>query len=282
MGRGVIIEIRTALGPVPEIAGDPVELREVLTNLILNAVDAMPKGGLLSVTSATVGKEVHLTVTDSGVGMSAAVRRRIFDPFFTTKGPQGTGLGLAMTYGIIARHGGRIEVESEEGHGSTFRLIFPGTRALAIPPEPQGEPLVAPAALACLVVDDEVSVGTLLGDVFESGGHRAVVCLDGADAIARFRAERFDVVFTDLAMPGVSGWQVARAVKAIAPDVPVFIVTGFGVELSPEECRANGVDAVLTKPLSIQELLDTVARVARAVAARHPSSERRMPWPTST
>jgi signal transduction histidine kinase/CheY-like chemotaxis protein len=281
-GRGVIIEIRTALGLVPEIAGDPVELREVLTNLILNAVDAMPKGGLLSVTSATVGKEVHLTVTDSGVGMSAAVRRRIFDPFFTTKGPQGTGLGLAMTYGIIGRHGGRIEVESEEGHGSTFRLIFPGTRALAIPPEPQGEPLVAPAALACLVVDDEVSVGTLLGDVFESGGHRAVVCLDGADAIARFRAERFDVVFTDLAMPGVSGWQVARAVKAIAPDVPVFIVTGFGVELSPEECRANGVDAVLTKPLSIQELLDTVARVARAVAARHPSSKRRMSWPTRT
>jgi GAF domain-containing protein/CheY-like chemotaxis protein len=276
-GRGVIIEIRTALGPVPEIAGDPVELREVLTNLILNAVDAMPKGGLLSVASVAVGTEVHLTVTDSGIGMSDAVRRRIFDPFFTTKGPQGTGLGLAMTYGIIARHGGRIEVESEEGHGSTFRLVFPGTRALAVPPEPQGEPLVAPTALACLVVDDEVSVGTLLGDVFESGGHRAVVCVDGADAIARFRAERFDVVFTDLAMPGVSGWQVARAVKAIAPDVPVFIVTGFGVELSPEECRAHGVDAVLTKPLSIQELLDTVARVARAVAARHPSSERRTP-----
>ncbi len=279
--RGVSIEIRTALAPVPAIAGDPVELREALTNLILNAVDAMPTGGLLSVTSAAVGSEVHLTVTDSGVGMSAAVRRRIFDPFFTTKGPQGTGLGLAMTYGIIARHGGRIEVQSEEGQGSTFRLVFPPTPLVSVPPEPRGEPLAAPTALACLVVDDEVSVGTLLGDVFESGGHRAVVCVDGADAIARFRAERFDVVFTDLAMPGVSGWQVARAVKAIEPDVPVFIVTGFGVELSPEECRASGVDAVLTKPLSIQELLDTVARVARAVTARRPS-ERRMQWPTNT
>ena len=281
-GPGVAIEIRTALGPVPEIAGDPVELREALTNIILNAVDAMPKGGLLRVTSAAADDAVHLTVSDSGVGMSPAVRRRIFDPFFTTKGPQGTGLGLAMTYGIVARHGGRIEVESEEGQGSTFRLAFPRTRAVDVALEPRGEPLVAPTALACLVVDDEVSVGTLLGDVFESGGHRAVVCIDGADAIARFRAERFDVVFTDLAMPGLSGWQVARAVKAIAPEVPVFIVTGFGVELSPEECRTNGVDAVLTKPLSIQELLDTVARVSRVVAARRPSSERRMQWPSST
>lgn len=275
-GRGVSIEIRTVLGSVPEIAGDPVELREALTNIILNAVDAMPKGGLLTLTSAAVGSEVQLTVTDSGMGMSAAVRPSIFDPFFTTKGPQGTGLGLSMTYGIISRHGGRIEVESEEGHGSTFRLAFPRRRAVAVPSESRGEPLVAPAALSCLVVDDEVSVGTLLGDVFESGGHRAVVCVEGADAIARFRAERFDVVFTDLAMPGLSGWQVARAIKAIEPDVPVFIVTGFGVELSPEECRAHGVDAVLTKPLSVQELLDTVARVARAVAARRPSHERRM------
>jgi GAF domain-containing protein/CheY-like chemotaxis protein len=259
--RGVTIEIQASLEPA-EVAGDPAELREALTNIILNAVDAMPGGGVLSVRTASAGRDVCLTVTDSGVGMSAEVRRRIFDPFFTTKGPQGTGLGLAMTYGIVARHGGRIEVESEEGRGTAFRLTFPRGPGQGYAPEPPGPPLRAPVSLSCLVVDDEAPVGILLGDVLEAGGHRAVVCTDGADAVARFRRERFDVVFTDLAMPGLSGWEVARAVKAIAPEVPVFIVTGFGAELSREECRAHGVEAVLAKPLSIQAVLDTAARVA--------------------
>jgi signal transduction histidine kinase/CheY-like chemotaxis protein len=280
--RGVTIEICTALNPVPEIAGDPAELREALTNIILNAVDAMPDGGVLSVSTALAGSDVQLAVTDSGVGMSAAVRRRIFDPFFTTKGPQGTGLGLSMTYGIIARHGGRIEVESEEGRGTTFRLAFPQSPATGLTPERPGAPLLAAASLSCLVVDDEASVGILLGDVLESGGHRVVVCVDGAEAVSRFRTERFDVVFTDLAMPGLSGWQVARAIKTIAPDVPVFIVTGFGVELSPEECRAHGVDAVLAKPLSIQTILDTAAQVAAAGGGHHTVDQGRMQWPTST
>jgi GAF domain-containing protein/CheY-like chemotaxis protein len=274
--RGVTIETRAALEPA-EVAGDPAELREALTNIILNAVDAMPEGGVLGVRTAAAGSDVRLTVTDSGVGMSAAIRRRIFDPFFTTKGPQGTGLGLSMTYGIVARHGGRIEVESEEGRGTTFRLTFPRGPGQGHAAEPSGPPLRAPASLSCLVVDDEASVGILLGDVLEAGGHRAVVCVDGADAVSRFQREKFDVVYTDLAMPGLSGWEVARAVKAIAPDVPVFIVTGFGAELSPEECRANGVEAVLAKPLSIQAVLDTAARVAGAAAGQRTAEQGRTP-----
>ncbi len=278
--RDVTIEVRTALATVPEVVGDPAELREALTNIILNAVDAMPQGGVLTVATWATAQDVCLTVADTGVGMTPAVRRRIIDTFFTTKGPQGTGLGLAMTYGIIVRHGARIEVDSQEGRGSTFRFIFsPATASPSAVSPPEELPADTPA-LTCLVVDDEETVGTLLGDILESGGHRAVVCVDGADAVARFRSERYDAVFTDLAMPGLSGWQVARAVKAIEPDVPVFIVTGFGVELSREESRANGVDAVLVKPLSIQEVLDAAARVARAM--RRPSSERRVGWPTST
>lgn len=260
--RGVEVEARLLLEPLPEIAGDPVELREAMTNLILNAVDAMPAGGVLTLASSIVGDHIQVCVVDTGVGMPAAVRARIFDPFFTTKGPQGTGLGLAMTYGIISRHAGRIEVESEEGRGSTFRLLFP--RAAAVEPSPP-----APAAegtrttgLHCLVVDDEEAVGALLGDVLDAGGHTAVVCTDGEEAVQRFQAGHFDVVFTDLAMPGMSGWQVAQAIKASAPDVPVFLITGFGVELSPEECRSNGVDAVLPKPLSIEEVLSAAARAA--------------------
>jgi signal transduction histidine kinase/ActR/RegA family two-component response regulator len=273
--RDVIIDVRTSFPVIPEVVGDPVELREALTNIILNAIDAMPGGGVLTVATSATEREVHLTVTDTGVGMTPAVRRRIFDPFFTTKGPQGTGLGLAMTYGIISRHRARIDTESQEGQGSTFRLVFPHA-----PPAPPPGPRRPEAAdhvpsLRCLVVDDEETVGTLLGDILESGGHRAVVCLDGADAVARFRSEAFDVVFTDLAMPRLSGWQVARAMKAIEPDVPVFIVTGFGVELPGEESRAHGVDAVLVKPLSVRDVLEAAARAARARARRETSGQGR-------
>jgi CheY-like chemotaxis protein len=261
--RGIVIALRTDLVPVPPVAGDPGELREAMTNLILNAVDAMPEGGTLGVTTRVRGDLVLVEITDTGVGMSPEVRARIFDPFFTTKGPQGTGLGLSMTYGILARHGAGITVESEEGRGSLFRLSFACR-------EPASRPTPAPAvaeppsaALRCLVVDDETIVASVLGDILGAGGHHATVLNDGAAAIERVRAEPFDTVFTDLSMPGVSGWQVARAVKEARPAVPVFLITGFAVELSAEELRERGVDAVLSKPLQIHEVLDAAASVAR-------------------
>jgi signal transduction histidine kinase/CheY-like chemotaxis protein len=261
--RGVVIDVQTQLGTIALIAGDPAELREAMTNLILNAVDAMPSGGVLTFTSALVDDLVEVTVSDSGMGIPEAIRDSIFDPFFTTKGPQGTGLGLSMTYGILSRHRAQITVESQEGQGSTFRLRFPAlaTRAAAatsgVPAGPD------PQALRCLVVDDEESVGAVIGDVLEALGHQAVVLTDGATAIARVREERFDAVFTDLAMPGVSGWQVARAVKDRSPEVPVFVVTGFGVELSAEERRTNGVAAIFSKPLNIEDLVQAIAQVVR-------------------
>jgi GAF domain-containing protein/CheY-like chemotaxis protein len=261
--RGVVIDVRTHLGTIALVAGDPAELREVMTNLILNAVDAMPNGGLLIFTSRLVDGQVEVTVSDNGVGIPEAIRNSIFDPFFTTKGPQGTGLGLSMTYGILSRHQAQIRVESEEGKGSTFRLRFP---ALATQPTTSATGKEATAGshgLRCLIVDDEETVGAVIGDVLETLGHHATVLTDGAAAIELLREERFDVVFTDLAMPGVSGWQVARAVKDKTPEVPVFVVTGFGVELSPEERRAHGVDAVFAKPLNIDDLVNAMADVLR-------------------
>jgi GAF domain-containing protein/CheY-like chemotaxis protein len=264
LSRGVTIEVHTTLPPVPPILGDGPELREVFTNLILNAVDAMSEGGTLTLTTAVVDGRVVATVTDSGVGIPDAVRDKIFDPFFTTKGPRGTGLGLSMSYGIVSRHGGTISVESTEGWGTTFRVTFP--QALEHSPVAVREDSASAGPLRsirCLVVDDEPTVRTVLADVLTAAGHQVVEAADGLEAIDRFRAEPFDLVLTDLAMPRVSGWQVARAAKRIAPGVPVFLVTGFGVELSAEERRANGVDAVLVKPLQIQEILDAVAEVAR-------------------
>jgi CheY-like chemotaxis protein len=169
-----------------------------------------------------------------------------------------------MTYGIASRHGGFVTVDSEEGRGSTFKLSFPSAATVEPPAAPAPRAATGPVRpLRCLVVDDEEAVRSMLADTIESAGHRATIVGGGAEAIARFRAEPFDVVLTDLAMPRVSGWQVARAVKQIAPRVPVFLITGFGVELSPEERRAHGVDVVLVKPLQIQEILDALAEAAR-------------------
>jgi signal transduction histidine kinase/ActR/RegA family two-component response regulator len=261
--RGVTIEVRTTLDPVPLVAGDPAELREAMTNLILNAVDAMPSGGVLTLASAAVDGHVEVTVSDSGVGIPAAIRDKIFDPFFTTKGPQGTGLGLSMTYGIVSRHGASIAVTSAEGQGATFRLTFPSLDSRALPPPDSGVETSAQGPRRCLVVDDEETVATVIGDVLESLGHQAVVTTSASEAIARFRAEPFDVVFTDLAMPGLSGWQVAQAVKDVVPHVPVFMVTGFGVTLTAEERRAHGVEAIFSKPLKIEDIVHAMAQVAR-------------------
>jgi GAF domain-containing protein/CheY-like chemotaxis protein len=263
--RGISIEVRTDLGDVPAVRGDAAELREAMTNLILNALDAMPEGGVLTLATALVDELVEISVVDTGVGMTPDVREKVFDPFFTTKGPQGTGMGLSMTYGIISRHGGSIDVESRVGRGSTFRLSLPrGSDVQPAPPAPPVVPVrLAVRPLRCLVVDDEPPVRAVMGDILESAGHSVVTLSDGAEAIARFAAEPFDLVVTDLAMPRVSGWQVARAAKQARPDVPVFLVSGFGVELSAEERRVHGVDRVLVKPLQIQEILDAVAEVAR-------------------
>jgi CheY-like chemotaxis protein/anti-sigma regulatory factor (Ser/Thr protein kinase) len=260
LSRGVTIDIRAALGAVPEVAGDAAELREALTNLILNAVDAMPEGGTLRLETSTVADGVQLVVGDTGIGMPESVRSRIFDPFFTTKGPRGTGLGLSITYGILSRHGATVDVETGEGRGTVFRLVFPRAERLLRAQAPDAVVVDAATPLSCLVIDDDEAVGTVVGDMIEASGHRAVVLLDPAAAIARAAAERFDVVFTDLAMPGLSGWEVTRAVKSRTPDVPVFMMTGFGVELSDEERLRHGLEAVLAKPLRIEDILAALAR----------------------
>jgi CheY-like chemotaxis protein len=204
-------------------------------------------------------------VHDTGTGIPEHIREKIFDPFFTTKGPKGTGLGLSMAYGIFQRHNGRITVESEEGRGTIFRLVFPVTV-----PEPVPEAAPKPASLAgspvplhCLVVDDEEEVAEVVVDILSTAGHTAVMARSGQEGVDRFGAERFDVVFTDLAMPGMTGWQVARAVKDRAPGVSVVMMSGFGVEVAPENLHTHGVDLVLAKPLQIQDVLRALEVIRR-------------------
>jgi GAF domain-containing protein/CheY-like chemotaxis protein len=272
--RGVEIEVATDLAErLPKIAGDPSELREAFTNLVLNAVDAMPGGGTLTVGTSTApgtvgGQEVRVEIRDTGTGIPEPIRQKIFDPFFTTKGPKGTGLGLSMAYGILSRHGGRITVESEVGRGTTFHLVLPTSDQVAEAVAPPLSPVGSSVPLHCLVVDDEAEVAEVVADILTTAGHTAVVVGSGQAAVERLAAERFDLVFTDLAMPGMTGWQVARAVKNASPEVPVVMMSGFGVEVAPEELRTNGVDVVLAKPLQIRDVLAAVGSARRGGGPR--------------
>jgi len=249
---------------VPLVPGNPAELREVLTNLILNALDAMPTGGTLTLRTRADEQGVIIEIGDTGTGMSAEVRRRAFDPFFTTKGPRGTGLGLAVAYGIVTRHGGEIRIESREGIGSTFSIHLP-VGLIESPPVAARES--APVASArILVVDDEGSVREVLRDIL-SLYHQVDEAASGAEGIERFQQGEFDLVFTDLGMAGISGWQVAKAVKALRPKTPVVLVTGWGVQLDPAELQAQGVARVLKKPFQLSEVWEIVASLLNPVSS---------------
>ena len=167
-----------------------------------------------------------------------------------------------MVYGIVSRHGGQIVVESTEGVGSTFQIRLPAGRGSVRARVAPAAPPVDRAARV-LVIDDEEDVRETLADMLREQSHEVVVAENGAEGLERFQSATFDLVLTDLAMPGISGWQVARAVKAARPDVPVVLVTGWGVELSPEQLRSNGVDRVMTKPFRLQEVLEVVATLRR-------------------
>jgi CheY-like chemotaxis protein len=259
--RGLTIQTVTELAPdLPGTTGDPTELREVMTNLILNAVDAMPRGGTLTISTAQRGASIELLVADTGVGIPEVIRSKIFDPFFTTKGPKGTGLGLSMTYGILSRHGATISVESQEGQGTTFTMLFP-ISAIPEAPAPEAEELPDAVPLRCLVVDDEETVGDMLADVLRSAGHTVAVARTASEGLAHVQNGPLDLVFTDLSMPGMTGWELARAVRVAAPGLPVVLVSGFAVEVSQEELEASGVHSVLAKPINIGDVLEAASAI---------------------
>jgi signal transduction histidine kinase/CheY-like chemotaxis protein len=258
--RGVSVEVESRFGGVPPVEGDPTALREAVTNLVLNAVDAMPAGGRLTVETRAAGGRVSLVVADTGTGMSDTVLRRAHEPFFTTKGVKATGLGLSVAYGIVRSHGGELTVESEEGRGTTVTLTLP--RALTPPPPPPPPVPARPGALRVLLVDDEPEVREALAEMLASHGH-TVLPADGADeALARLEAEPdLDLVLTDLVMPGRSGWDVAVGVKARRPHVAVGLITGWGDTTDVDEARRAAVDFLVEKPVSIEALQEAVARV---------------------
>ena len=259
--RGVGVEIRQFLDARQPVAGNGSEMREVFTNLILNALDAMPWGGLILITSQDLPGSVVVRVRDTGVGMDAETQARVFDPFFTTKPIKGTGLGLSVAYGIVTRHHGTITVESQPGLGTEFAICFPCSREVPTGPPLAAAPPIGPPSMSILVVDDEEPVLEVLADMLRDRGQKVRVALGGEAGLTEFQRWRPDVVFSDLGMPDVNGWDVARRVKAQAPGTPIVLVTGWGSQLEEGSAQARGVDLIIAKPFS----MDDVDRALREV-----------------
>lgn len=259
-GRAISLTISED-GPV-HVSGLGAELREALTNVVLNAVDALPDGGNIRISVGRERDEAVLTVQDDGTGMPADVLQRALDPFFTTKPfGAGSGLGLALTHGIVQRHGGTVDIRSRPGRGTTVEFRLPAIPAPAAASAPADAPV--PGALRVLVVDDEVMLGGQLRVILNMDGHQVRVCQRGAEAIAALASEPFDLVITDLGMPGVNGWDVAREAKARHPSVRVGLITGWAGELNDAaELARGGVDFVIAKPYRIQTIRDAVSKVA--------------------
>jgi CheY-like chemotaxis protein len=245
------------------VMGIASELREVLVNLIVNAVDAMPDGGRLTISGARVLDRLRLCFADTGSGMTDAVRERIFEPFYTTKGPGGTGLGLFVSYGIIAQHQGTIYVASEPGRGTTFTIDLPAAGPVAgnRAQPPAGTP---GSPLSVLIVDDEPVVRETLADMLEALQHRAVVAESGPKALAALASQRFDLVITDLTMPEMTGQELVQAVRRAHPHVRIIVMTGYGQESATVQTEL--ADGVLDKPFSFAQVEDMIARVTADAA----------------
>ena len=298
LGQGATIRLEMELGAeLPPLLADAAELREMLTNLIFNAVDAMPTGGTITLrtryeaSSSTsearwegrerdAGKkpenapendtgELVLDVEDTGVGMDEETCRRCLEPFFTTKGAGGTGLGLAMVYGTVQRHGGTIDLQSRVEEGTRFSLHLP-----LRPPELAAVEEALPAEQPprrILVVDDQEVLCEILVEYLAEEGHTVDTALDGSKALAKFREAElgggYELVITDRAMPGMSGEQLAAEIKLIAPSTKVILLTGYAGTAENGRSPAN-IDMVVDKPVSRETLNRAVGQVMAEEEAR--------------
>jgi GAF domain-containing protein/ActR/RegA family two-component response regulator/anti-sigma regulatory factor (Ser/Thr protein kinase) len=260
--KGIQIALSQKLGKIPLMLGNPSELREVLTNIIFNAVDAMPHGGQITIsTQCQTDDWVEVRIADTGIGMTEEVKKRVFDPFFTTKGVTNSGLGMSVSYGIVKRHGGEILIETESGKGTTFILHLPTGYGEEKVEEKvlKRKPVEEVRSARILVIDDEESVRKILSQMLKAKGYEVVVASDGEEGIEKFKKEKFDLVLTDLGMPRISGWEVGKTLKRIEPKVPVAMITGWGVELNKEKMNESGIDLIVPKPFNFDQVIQLVS-----------------------
>ncbi|MEO6740445.1 MAG: response regulator [Chthoniobacteraceae bacterium] len=269
---GKVIEIVFDLARIPLIQGNAAELREVATNLIFNAVDAMPHGGKITLRTRPEGASVVWEVCDEGAGMSDEVRTRCLEPFFSTKGEKGTGLGLSMVFGIIKRHDGQLDVDSAVGEGSTFRIRLPGIVDAFVPPVAGS--VAAQRPLHILVVDDGAVTRYVLSAYLKADGHSVVCASDPVEALELFPAHEFDVLLLDFAMPGMNGLQLAAKIRQRRSDQRIILVTACSQDDLPPGEGTPGVDLVMRKPVPRSELRRALASVMQRTGSAAATADR--------
>lgn len=255
-----VMELRFS-NNLPEVAINPTDLREVLINLFLNAIDAMPKGGHLTISTTLKGKNVVIEITDTGIGIPDELQKRIFDPFFTTKGPRSSGLGLSVTYGIITQAGGDIRVQSKLGVGTTFTISLPQAINIETPNPLQNIKTnhQTKEGVNILAVDDEPNIAEMIQMAIESLGYSAKAITDPRKAVSEIESKKYTILITDLGMPHLTGWDMAK--KAQEHGIPVILLTGWGYEYEGQDLKARGIDTVIPKPVKIEQLNDAIAMI---------------------
>jgi len=257
--QGSFVSMETLTGDIPPVMGNPAELRELLANLLLNSAQAMPNGGKVMIRTFERDERALLQVEDTGIGMSDEVKRRAFDPFFTTRGPEGTGLGLSIAYAITKRHGGEIEIESEEGIGTTVTVSFPVAKAVSTQVL-ESPPLALNVASArVMIVDDEEMYAKALGELVGESGHKVSIAVEPSEALAGVLRHEYDLVLADLAMPGMSGLELAQAIRKSKPNLPIILLTGWADFLDEKDAEQSGVNVVLAKPVTMDDLNTAIA-----------------------
>lgn len=258
-GRQVTLSIN--IEKVEHFPCNASEMREAVFHLILNAVDAMPQGGTLSVSLKRVEGGIEIAIGDTGIGMTDEVRAHCTDPYYSTKPATGAGLGLAMVHGIVRRHAGTLDVTSEPGAGSVFRIFLPRDNAKAEAALTNQQPAARP--LRILLAEDDDRLRELMALQIESLGHCVEVAADGTEALEKFGGSKFDLILTDLSMPRLNGIALVEAARKRMAEIPIIMLTGFGAMLLPEGERPPGVNILLSKPITRDNL---AAAIGQAVA----------------
>lgn len=259
--RGIFYTIDTELTEGSTVTAIHSEMVDAVANMILNALDAMPSGGPLHLSTLRRDGTCYLIIRDEGIGMTPEQAANVFSPFYTTKGDEGTGLGLAVVYGIVKRHNGDVRVDSAPGQGSKFTISLPFAQTEQVQP-PTTDEVVDQGHRRVLLCDDDTTILDVIGEALRDVGHDVRTCDAGAQAIVAMEDGQFDVLITDLGMPGVNGWDVARRARQLDPPLPVIVISGWGASITQEQLDGAGVSMILPKPFRLEQIRQAISSFA--------------------